>query len=162
MTYSTSPESTIIKQRLKIKLSVCMLCLLPLLGFAGNQDTKVDMVAPNINLQSPGTHFDVLRGENIHMNAHLQDNQELDSYRIVITKGGVNSDKYTDSFSSYFKLDANGKALPTILGMKTYNLNFNIKVDDKAVVGDYNLYLYLKDRAGNESRIERFFNVRQH
>ena len=159
MAYFTSPKSMINKIRFNAKLSIYLLTIFSLLGFADNSEVQTDKVSPKIILQSPDTHFEVMRGKMIHINAHLKDNQELDSYRLIITKGGISTDKYADSFSSYFKLDAKGKALPTILGLKTFRLNFDIRVDDMAVVGDYNLSLYLKDKAGNEQIVERFFNV---
>lgn len=159
MAYFTSPQSMIIKARFNSKLSICLLILIPLFGFINNLQVQTDKVSPKINLQSPGNHFEVMRGKMIHINAYLQDNQELDSYRLIISKGGISTDKYTDSFSSYFKLDAEGKALPIILGLKTVQLKFDIKVDDKAVVGDYSLSLYLRDKGGNEKMVERFFYV---
>jgi hypothetical protein len=136
-----------------------MLTILPLLGFADISQVQTDKISPKINLQSPDIHFEVMRGEMIHVNAHLQDNQELDSYRLIITKGGVSTDKYADSFSSYYKLDADGKAFPSISGFKTFELNFDVKVDENAIVGDYNFKFFLKDKAGNVLMIERFFNV---
>jgi len=147
------------KTRLNSKLSICLLTFLPLFGFADNSQVQTDKISPKINLQSPGTHFEVKRGKTIHVNAHLQDNYELESYRIVISKGGISSDQYADAFSSYRKLDAEGNAFPSISGTKTFNLNLDVKVGENAIVGDYNLTVYLTDRAGNESIIERFFNV---
>ncbi|MCZ4695613.1 DUF4625 domain-containing protein [Ancylomarina euxinus] len=145
--------------RFNSKLFICLLTFLPLFGFSDVSQIQTDKISPKIILQSPETYFEVKRGKTIHVNAHLQDNYELESYRIVIRKGGISSDQYADAFSTYHLLDADGNALPTILGLKTFQLNLDIKVDDKAVVGDYNLFLYLKDKAGNEKMIERFFNV---
>jgi len=147
------------KTKFKSKLSICLLTFFPLFGFADNSQVQTDKICPKINLESPDIHFEVKRGKTIHINAHLQDNYELESYRIVIRKGGISSDQYADAFSTYQKLDADGKALPTIIGLKTFQLNLDIKVDDKAIVGDYNLSLFLKDKAGNEQMVKRFFYV---
>ena len=86
----------------------------------------------------------------------------LDSYRLVITKGGISSSKYADTFSSFHNLDADGKVLPTISGLQSYALNIKIKVDEKTLVGDYDLTIYLKDKSGNEQVEKRFFYVVRH
>jgi len=141
---------------------MCLLTVLPLIGYADNSNIEPDNIAPKISIQSPSAYFEVLRGEKIPLNVHLQDDQELASYRIVITKGGISSDKYSDAFSTYEQLDADGKTFPSILGAKTYELNLEVKVKETAIVGDYNIKFYLKDKAGNEKMVEHFFNVCRH
>ncbi|WP_372639931.1 DUF4625 domain-containing protein [Ancylomarina sp.] len=141
-----------------IKNGVLLLILLPSLVFANN----TDQISPKIELHSPNTRLEVLRGGNIHVKAHLIDNQELASYRIVIRKGGISSDQYADAFSTHQQLDADGNAFPSILGAKTYELNLEVKVDENAIVGDYHFTLFLKDKAGNEQMVERFFYVCRH
>ena len=159
MTHFTHLKRLTKNQTKKIMLTAYFLSIFSFAGFADNATLQKDKTAPKIELTGLETHFEVLRGGHVNVNAYLQDDYELESYRIVISKGGISSDQYSDAFSTYQKLDADGKALPTILGLKTFQLNLDIKVDDKAVVGDYNLFLYLKDKAGNEQMVERFFNV---
>ncbi|MGZ2371680.1 DUF4625 domain-containing protein [Ancylomarina sp. YFZ004] len=159
MAYFTSPKSRINKIRFNSKLFICLLTFLPLVGFSYISQEQTDKVSPKINLLSPNTHFEVRRGDKIHINAQLQDDQELASYRIVISKGGITADKYSDAFSTHQQLDAEGKAFPTILGAKSYELNLDVKVGENAIVGDYNFKFHLKDKAGNEHIVERFFNV---
>ena len=158
MNHFTPLKRILVNQVKFIKNGALFLVLFPSFVFANH----TDKVSPKINLQSPDTHFEVMRGENIHVNAQLQDNQELDSYRLIITKGGITTDKYADSFSSYFKLDAEGNAFPSISGSKTFELNLDVKVDENAIVGDYIFKFFLKDKAGNELMIEHFFNVCSH
>jgi len=150
------------RTRLRSILSICLLTVLPLFGFADNFNLKSDNIPPKIFIKAPNTYFEVLRGDKIPVNLHLQDDQELASYRIVITKGGISSDKYSDAFSTYEQLDADGKTFPSVIGTKTYELNLEVKVKEMAIVGDYSLKFYLKDKAGNEKMIERFFNVCRH
>ena len=149
-------------KKTKLKLSICLLTFLPFLGFADNSNIESDNKAPRISIQSPSAYFEVLRGEKIRVNVQLQDDQELASYRIVITKGGISSDKYSDAFSTYEQLDADGKTFPSVLGTKVYELNLEVKVKETAIVGDYNMKFYLKDKAGNEKMVEQFFNVCRH
>ncbi len=159
MPYFTSPKSRINRIIFNLKLSICFLTFLPLLGFSDISQEQPDKISPKINLQSPNTHFEVLRGDKIRVNAQLQDDQELASFRIVISKGGITTDKYSDAFSTHQQLDAEGKAFPTISGSKSYELNLEIKVDENAIVGDYKFKFYLRDKAGNENIVERFFDV---
>jgi hypothetical protein len=142
-----------------IMLIAFFLLTFSFVGFADNAITQKDKIAPKIDLTSLETYFEVLRGECINVKAYLQDDTMLDSYRLVITKGGISSNKYADSFSSYRNLDAEGKVLPTISGLQTYALNINIKVGEKTLIGDYDLTIYLKDKAGNEQVAKRYFYV---
>lgn len=143
-------------------LTTCFLSQFVFYGFTNNPMTRKDKTAPKIELLSPTKHFEVMRGECININALLQDDIELDSYLLVITKGGILSNKYADTFSSFYNMDANGDVLPSVSGLKSYMLNVKIKVDETTLVGDYNLTLYLEDKAGNE-KIERlFFYVARH
>ncbi len=145
-----------------LKKGALLLVLLSIFGFVNIPKQNNDKLSPRIELNSPGERLEVLRGERIHINAFLQDDQELDSYRLVITKGGVDSDQFADVFSSYHKKDALGNALPEIGGAKSRLLDFYIKVDENAIVGDYDLCLTLKDKAGNEQIVKRSFNVAHH
>ena len=145
-----------------LKKGALLLVFLPIFGFVNIPKQNTDKISPKIELNSPGQRLEVIRGERIHINAFLQDDQELDSYRLVITKGGMNSDQFADVFSSYYKKDAFGNALPEISGAKSQLLDFYIKVDENAIVGDYDLCLTLKDKAGNEQIVKRSFNVAHH
>lgn len=160
-------DSTLLKNKLKahsrnIRLGAMILFLFPAISQADNVDQNPDKISPRIELQSPGSHFEVVKGGNIYLNAFLHDNQELDSYRIVISKGGVKTDKYTNTFSSYLKKDAKGNALPNISGMKSAELNFEIKVEENTIVGDYSLFLHLRDKSGNKYTVKRDFYVSRH
>ena len=145
-----------------IKIGTFLLALIPLLGFTENNDNKSDEYSPKIELYSPVQQLDVIPGKSINVSALLQDNLELDSYKINIIKGGSSSDRFAEAFSSYQDLDANGDALPMITGSKSFELNFSLKVNEKAIVGDYTFFLILKDKAGNEHVVQRFFNVCRH
>ena len=150
------------KHLTQLKKGALLLVFLPIFGFVNIPKQNTDKISPKIELNSPGQRLEVLRGERIHINAFLQDDQELDSYRLVITKGGMNSDQFADVFSSYYKKDAFGNALPEISGAKSQLLDFYIKVDENAIVGDYDLCLTLKDKAGNKQIVKRSFNVAHH
>ncbi|RXQ90965.1 DUF4625 domain-containing protein [Ancylomarina salipaludis] len=142
-----------------LKKSAFLLVLLPIFGFVNIPKQNIDKLSPKIELNSPGERLEVVRGGHMQIKAFLQDDQELDSYRLMITKGGIDSYQFADAFSSYHQKDAHGNALPIISGSKTQLLDFYIKVDANAIVGDYCLTLFLKDKAGNEQKVERFFNV---
>lgn len=162
MTHFTHSKHLIKNQTKKIMLTTYFLSILSFIGFAGNSVVEKDKIAPKIELTNLATHFEVLRGKCINVNAYLHDDKELDSYRLIITKGGISSDQYADTFSSFHNLDANGNILPTINGLKAYVLDIKIKVDEKTLVGDYELTIYLKDKAGNEKAERRFFYVAPH
>ena len=162
MTLFTHSRRLIINQTKKILLTACFLSIFSFAGFADNSDIQDDKVAPKIELTSLGTHFEVLRGESINVIAFLQDDTILESYRLVISKGGISSDKYADTFSSFHNLDADGNVLPTVSGLQSFALNIIIKVGEKTLIGDYDLTIYLKDKAGNEQVERRFFYVARH
>jgi len=162
MTHFTLLKSLTKNQIKKIMLTAYLLSIFSFAGFADNATLRKDNTAPKIELTDFETHVEILRGECINVNAFFQDDMMLDSYRLVITKGGISSDKYADSFSSFRNLDADGEVLPTIYELQTYALNLKIKVDEKAVIGDYDLTIYLKDKAGNEHFEKRSFYVVRH
>ena len=162
MTLFTPPRGLITNQTKKIILTAYFLSIFSFAGFAENANIQKDKIAPKIDLTSLETHFEVLRGECIDVNAYLQDDMMLESYRLVITKGGISSDKYADTFSSFHNLDADGNVLPTVSGLQAYALNIKIKVDEKTLIGDYDLTIYLKDKAGNEQVAKRYFYVARH
>ncbi len=114
MTLFTHSRRLIKNQTKKIILTTCFLSIFSFAGFANDGNIQKDEIAPQINLTNLDTYFEVLRGECINVNALLQDDVMLESYRLVISKGGISSGKYADTFSSYHNLDADGKALPII------------------------------------------------
>ena len=162
MKHLTPLKKISLKRTRYLKYGALLLVLLPMFSFGKQLDREIDKIPPKIDLRNPACNIEVVRGENLHFNAFLQDDQELDSYRLVITKGGMNSDQFADAFSSYYKKDALGNALPEIGGAKSRLLDFYIKVDENAIVGDYDLCLTLKDKAGNEQIVKRSFNVAHH
>jgi len=158
----TPLKKIFLKRTRYLKNGALLLLLFPMFSFGNQLEYDVDKIAPKIVLQSPDWDIEVVRGGHMQIKAFLQDDQELDSYRLVITKGGIDSDQFADAFSSYHKKDALGNALPKIGGAKSQLLDFYIKVDANAIVGDYDFFLILKDKAGNEQTVKRSFYVAHH
>ncbi len=140
------------------KMIVCSLVALPLFSFADKKN-KIDEIRPQIQLKNLEQKMVVLRGENFTMKACFQDDKELDSYQFSITKGGIDSDLYSDTFSISKQVDTEGKSFPSISGTKEYELNFEVRVHEKTIVGDYYITFYLKDKAGNENIKKQCFYV---
>jgi len=124
-----------------------------LMSCDGDDDKTVDDTKPTIKLNSPTTTVEITPGGVFNVNAVLSDNIMLEEYEVKITYRGSKAVKNVEEFyfNSRSELDAYGNALPVLNGEKTFDLNFDIAVDEYARVGNYNFSISVEDESGNVS-----------
>jgi len=144
-----------------LKYAMILLLATCLMSCDGGDDNKVDDTKPTINLNSPITTVEITPGGVLNVNASLSDNIKLEEYEVKITYRGSKSVKNVEEFyfSSHTDLDAYGNELPALDGEKTFDLSFDIAVDEYARVGNYNFSISVEDQSGNTTEEMMQFEI---
>ena len=134
-----------------LKYAIILIFAFGFISCGDGNDKKVDDTKPTISLNGPTSTVMIAPGGVLNVNAVLSDNVKLDEYVVKISYRGSKSVKNVEEFyfSSYTDLDAYGNELPVVKGEKSFDLNFDIAVDEYARVGNYNFSISLEDQSGN-------------
>ncbi len=120
----------------------------------GDDENKIDKTQPRIHLNSPISGARVNTGGILKVKTLISDDKALANYVVEINYRGAKSSKNIEEFyfSSFTDSDAYGKPLPELAkGEKSFNLSFDIAVEDNVCEGDYNFILTVIDQSGNST-----------
>ena len=138
-------------KNIKTKLFSFLFVSIAFVSCSDSDSTDLDTQKPTISIQSPTDHQEVEPGTELNIQALLQDETALASYKVEIHAAGDGHEhrtialdnKVPFTYENIFQIEENPKS---------YQVDYSISIPENAKEDHYHVGIFCIDAAGNQSQ----------